>query len=203
MFEKKEPLSWKIPIMILVGVVVLSGGIYLGFKSINNENKTKEVATKQVSKEENAKEGFGLSKDCEIWLHKKGSDDTESDKSMVMIGTIDDELLDMTKEEIIAYLNDKYPNRQVESISKYEITLSEKTDDKSLADTSKSNKYSLELDDEYISLYKYDKLGEKELIEKTEIRIDSLPSSIQDDIKKGIVVDTEDEAYSQLESFGS
>lgn len=206
MFVKKEPFPWRIPVMILVGVAVLSGGIYLGFKSINNEKKPKEVTTKQTNKEENTKEVFELSKDCEIWIHKKNSDGSESDKSPVMIGTIDEELLDMTKDEIVAYLNNKYPDRQIESVSKYEIILSEKsekTDDKSSKDTSKINKYSLESDNEYLALYRYDEEGSKELIEKTEIRIDSLPSSIQDDIKKGITVDTEEEAYSQLESLGS
>ena len=74
---------------------------------------------------------------------------------------------------------------------------------KNSADESKINKYCLEPDNEYLALYRYDEEGSKELIEKTEIRIDSLPSAIQDDVKKGITVDTEEEAYSQLESLGS
>lgn len=203
MFEKKEPFPWRIPVMILVGVAILSGGIYLGFKSINNENKPEEVSKIQTDKEENTKDVFKLSKDCEIWVHKKNLDGSELDKSPVMIGRIDEDLLYMTEEEIIAYLKDKYPDRQVESISKYEIILSEKTGDKSYTDTSKINQYSIESDNKYLALYKYNEDGSKELIEKTEIRIDSLPSSIQDDIKKGITVDTEEEAYSQLESLGS
>ncbi len=203
MFEKREPFPWRIPVLILVGVAVLSGGIYLGVKSINNETKANEATTTQTNKKDNTKEVFALSKDCEIWLHKNNIDGSESDKSPVMIGTIDEELLDMTKEEITAYLNDKYPDREVENISKYEITLSEKSDGKNSADESKINKYCLEPDNEYLALYRYDEEGSKELIEKTEIRIDSLPSAIQDDVKKGITVDTEEEAYSQLESLGS
>lgn len=203
MFEKREPFPWRIPVLILVGVAVLSGGIYLGVKSINNETKANEATTTQTNKKDNTKEVFALSKDCEVWLHKKNTDGSESDKSPVMIGTIDEELLDMTKEEIIAYLNDKYPDREVENISKYEITLSEKSDSKNSADESKINKYCLEPDNEYLALYRYDEEGSKELVEKTEIRIDSLPSAIQDDVKKGITVDTEEEAYSQLESLGS
>lgn len=203
MFEKREPFPWRIPVLILVGMAILSGGIYLGVKSINNETKANEAATTQTNKKDNTKEVFALSKDCEVWLHKKNTDGSESDKSPVMIGTIDEELLDMTKEEIIAYLNDKYPDREVENISKYEITLSEKSDSKNSADESKINKYCLEPDNEYLALYRYDEEGSKELVEKTEIRIDSLPSAIQDDVKKGITVDTEEEAYSQLESLGS
>lgn len=203
MFERKEPFPWRIPVMILVGVAVLSGGIYLGFKSINNEKKPEEVSKAQTNKKENIKEVFGLSKDCEIWLHKKNSGESKSNELPVMIGTVDEELLDMTEKEIIAYLNDKYPDRQVESVSKYEIVLSETVDEQNNTDISKFNKYSLELDNEYLALYKYGDDGSKELIEKTEIRIDSLPSSIQDDVKKGITLDTEEEAYSQLESLGS
>ena len=112
MFEKREPFTWRIPVLILVGVAVLSGGIYLGVKSINNETKTNEATTTQTNKKDNTKEVFALSKDCEIWLHKNNIDGSESDKSPVMIGTIDEELLDMTKEEITAYLNDKYPDRE-------------------------------------------------------------------------------------------
>ena len=45
--------------------------------------------------------------------------------------------------------------------------------------------------------------GNRELIENTEIKLDSLPQSVQEEIQKGVVVDTQDDAYSRLESFGS
>ena len=70
-------------------------------------------------------------------------------------------------------------------------------------DTSRSNKYSLEIEDGFIGLYKYDINGKRELIENTEIKLDSLPQSVQEEIQKGVVVDTQDDAYSRLESFGS
>ncbi|OJT71497.1 hypothetical protein BM530_22370, partial [Clostridioides difficile] len=38
---------------------------------------------------------------------------------------------------------------------------------------------------------------------KTKIRVDSLPKTVQDEIKKGVVMDTEEEAYSRLEDFAS
>ena len=60
------------------------------------------------------------------------------------------------------------------------------------------------LDDNYMkSNYEYDINGNRELIENTEIKLDSLPQSVQEEIQKGVVVDTQDEAYSRLESFGS
>ena len=71
------------------------------------------------------------------------------------------------------------------------------------AQTSRSNKYSLEVENGFIGLYKYDINGNRELIENTEIKLDSLPQSVQEEIQKGVVVDTQDEAYSRLESFGS
>lgn len=203
MFEKKEPFHWRIPVLIITGVIVLTGGIYLGVKSINNDNKPKNVATEQQSKEQ-SKNAFNLSKDCEIWLNKKNLDGSDSNQSPVMIGTVDEELLNKSREEIISYLNEKYPDREVQSLSKYEIVLSEKSENiVNDTDKSKANKYSLELDNEYIGLYKYDENGIKSLVEKTEIRIDSLPASIQDEVKKGIIIDTEEDAYSQLESLGS
>ena len=39
MFERKEPFQWKIPILILTGILVLSGGIYIGVKTRKVEEK--------------------------------------------------------------------------------------------------------------------------------------------------------------------
>lgn len=200
MFEKKEPFNWKPAVLILTGVVVLSGGIYLGIKTRNVD--TEQVnAQQQVEKPvKEIKEVFELSKDCEIWVEKKNEDGSKSEKSSVMIGTIDSALLNKSEGEITDYLKDKYPNREIESIGKYEIILSEVVETN---DPSKSNKYSLEADGEYIGLYKYDSSGNRELIEKTQIRIDSLPKTVQEEIQKGIVINSQDEAYSKLEDFGS
>ena len=40
-------------------------------------------------------------------------------------------------------------------------------------------------------------------LENTEIKLDSLPQSVQEEIQNGVVVDTQDDAYSRLESFDS
>ena len=200
MFEKKEPFNWKPAILTLTGVVVLSGGIYLGIKTRNIDNEQVNVEQKVEKPIEEIKEVFELSKDCEIWVEKKNEDGSESEKSSVMIGTIDSALLNRSEGEITAYLKDKYPNREIESIGKYEIILSELV---ATNDPSKSDKYSLEVDGEYIGLYKYDSGGNREVVEKTEIRIDSLPKTVQEEIQKGVVVNSQDEAYSKLENFGS
>ncbi|MGL5347828.1 MAG: hypothetical protein ACRDA3_10790 [Peptostreptococcaceae bacterium] len=201
MFERRDPFPWKIPVLILTGVIVLSSGIYIGVKSIGEKEKTPPV-TQTVNKkeEEVVKDAFGLNKNCEIWLQKKNADGSQIDSSPVMLGSVPEELLNKSKEEILAYFKEKYPDRTVESMTQYEIVLSQ---NESVVEPSKKNKYSLEVENEFIGLYKYDINGKRELIEKTEIKIDSLPQIAQDEIQNGIIVNTEDDAYLKLEEFGS
>ena len=184
MFERKEPFQWKTPILILTGILVLSGGIYVGIKTRKIEEKP--AFNNETINEENekTKDSFELSENSEP----------------SMIGIVPEELLDKTKEEIRTYLSEKYPDKEIDSITQHEIVLSEKAP---LNDVSRSNKYSLEVEDGFIGLYKYDINGKRELIENTEIKLDSLPQSVQEEIQKGVVVDTQDDAYSRLESFGS
>lgn len=201
MFENRDPFSWRIPVLILVGIVVLSSGIYIGVKTRDTDSEKEVYKVKETIKiNEKVEESFQLSKDCEIWLQKKNSDNSDTQTSPLMLGTVPKELLNKTKEEIISYLNDKYPNREVESMTQYEIVLSE---NEIPNDVSKKNKYSLEIDNGFVTLFKYDTNGKRELIEKTQIKIDSIPQAAQEEIQKGILVNTEDEAYSRLEDFGS
>ena len=199
MFEKKTPFPWKIPVLILTGILVLSSGIYIGVKTNNsndNDLNIKEVSTEK----ETVKNVFKLNENCEIWLKKNSSGDSNSESSLVMLGSIPSDLLNKTKEEITAYLNEKYPDREIESITQYEIVLSEK---EVYNDISKKNKYSLEVSNQYIGIYKYDSNGQREVIEDTQIKIDSLPQIAQEEIQKGILVDSEDEAYSKLGELSS
>ena len=200
MFEKKTPFPWKIPLLILTGILVLSSGIYIGVKTSNNGNDN-DLNIKEVSTEkETVKNVFKLNENCEIWLKKNSSDNSNSESSLVMLGSIPSELLNKTKEEIIAYLNEKYPDRDIESITQYEIVLSEK---QVYNDITKKNKYSLEVSNQYIGIYKYDSNGQRKVIENTQIKIDSLPQLAQEEIQKGILVDSEDEAYSKLGELSS
>ena len=199
MFEKKTPFPWKIPVLILTGILVLSSGIYIGVKTNNsndNDLNIKEVSTEK----ETVKNVFKLNENCEIWLKKNSSGDSNSESSLVMLGSIPSDLLNKTKEEITAYLNEKYPDREIESITQYEIVLSEK---EVYNDISKKNKYSLEVSNQYIGIYKYDSNGQRKVIENTQIKIDSLPQLAQEEIQKGILVDSEDEAYSKLGELSS
>ena len=199
MFEKKTPFPWKIPVLILTGILVLSSGIYIGVKTNNSNNN--DLNIKEVSTEkETVKNVFKLNENCEIWLKKNSSGGSNSESSLVMLGSIPSDLLNKTKEEITAYLNEKYPDREIESITQYEIVLSEK---EVYNDISKKNKYSLEVSNQYIGIYKYDSNGQREVIEDTQIKIDSLPQLAQEEIQKGILVDSEDEAYSKLGELSS
>lgn len=199
MFEKKTPFPWKIPVLILTGILVLSSGIYIGVKTNNsndNDLNIKEVSTEK----ETVKNVFKLNENCEIWLKKNSSGDSNSESSLVMLGSIPSDLLNKTKEEITAYLNEKYPDREIESITQYEIVLSEK---EVYNDISKKNKYSLEVSNQYIGIYKYDSNGQRKVIENTQIKIDSLPQLAQEEIQKGILVESQDEAYSKLGELSS
>ena len=200
MFERKDTFEWKIPVLILTGILVLSSGIYIGVKTRKVEDKP-AFKTETINEEsEVTKDSFNLSETCEIWLYKRSEEGSLIDSSPSMIGIAPEELLNKTKEEIRTYLSEKYPDKEIDSITQHEIVLSEKAP---LKNTSRSNKYSLEVENGFIGLYKYDINGNRELIENTEIKLDSLPQSVQEEIQKGIVIDTQDDAYSRLESFGS
>lgn len=193
MFEKKKEFSWKIPTLVLLGVIVLSCGIGIGVQ-IRETQQARQAL--QASKE--SKEVFNLNEDCEIWVQgqvtSKGT--YESPK---MIGTIPKDLLNKSKDEIVAYFKEKYPNKEIASMNQYEIILG----NVQKKEPSKANKYSIEEKDGFIYVYKYDKEGTKSQVEKTDISVDSLPKSVQEELTSGILVDNEDDAYSKLENFGS
>nr|WP_295607786.1 hypothetical protein [uncultured Terrisporobacter sp.] len=193
MFEKKKEFSWKIPTLVLLGVIVLSCGIGIGVQ-IRETQQARQAL--QASKE--SKEVFNLNEDCEIWVQgqvtSKGT--YESPK---MIGTIPKDLLNKSKDEIVAYFKEKYPNKEIASMNQYEIILG----NAQKKEPSKANKYSIEEKDGFIYVYKYNKEGTKSQVEKTDISVDSLPKSVQEELTSGILVDNEDDAYSKLENFGS
>ena len=193
MFENQKKFPWKKQALIFLGVMVLIGGIGLGVK-------IKDTQEARLAKQEmnSSKEVFKLNKECEIWVQCQitSSGSYESPK---MLGTIPKDLLDKSKEEITAYFKEKYPNKEIVSMNQYEIILCNSQD----KEPAKANKYSIEEKDGFIYVYKYDKEGNKSKLEKTEISVNSLPKSVQEEVSSGIIVDTEDDAYSRLENFES
>lgn len=193
MFEKKKEFSWKIPTLVLLGVIVLSCGIGIGVQ-IRETQQARQAL--QASKE--SKEVFNLNEDCEIWVQGQVTS-KGTYESLKMIGTIPKDLLNKSKDEIVAYFKEKYPNKEIASMNQYEIILG----NAQKKEPSKANKYSIEEKDGFIYVYKYDKEGTKSQVEKTDISVDSLPKSVQEELTSGILVDNEDDAYSKLENFGS
>lgn len=198
MFEKKKEFPWRIPIMIVLGIAVLAGGIYVGFKT-SDEVISKDKDTKP-REEEIVKDTFKLSKDCEIWVEKTFEDGTASNEPPTMIGTIPSELIGKSKDEIIKYLTTKYPNRTIKKLDKYEITLQEK---ENFNDPKKANQFVIEDKKGIIVVCKYNGNGDREILENTDIETESLPKKVQEEVKVGISATTQDEIYSKLEDFGS
>ena len=163
MFEKKKEFSWKIPTLVLLGVIVLSCGIGIGVQ-IRETQQARQAL--QASKE--SKEVFNLNEDCEIWVQGQ----------VTSKGTIPKDLLNKSKDEIVAYFKEKYPNKEIASMNQYEIILG----NAQKKEPSKANKYSIEEKDGFIYVYKYDKEGTKSQVEKTDISVDSLPKSVQEEL---------------------
>ena len=196
--------NWKMIIAVVSGVVVLGLGIVVGVKSIENKDKeaikivkeTKEIEKEATKEKQEAKDVFLLSEDCEIWLNKNTNDDVKS----VMLGMVPDDIKNKSEDEIRNYLANKYPENNIESITYGQILLSEKEEVKT---KDIKNKYSLEVQDGFICLFKYDINGNRELKEKTNVSIDSLPQSVQEKIQQGMLMDNIDDAYSRLEEICS
>lgn len=193
MFEKKKEFSWKAPTLVLLGVIVLACGIGIGVQVRETQQSRQALQAKTESKEV-----FNLNEDCEIWVQGQitSSGTYESPK---MLGIIPKDLLNKSKDEIVSYFKDKYPNKEIASMNQYEIILCNAQS----KEPSKANKYSIEEKDGFVYVYKYDKDGTKTELEKTDISVDSLPKSVQNEISSGILVDSEDDAYTRLENFES
>lgn len=193
MFERKKEFYWKVPTLILLGVIVLVCGVGIGVQ-VKETKQARQALQAQID----SKEVFNLNKDCEIWVQGQitSTGDYESPK---MLGTIPNYLLNKSKDEIVAYFKDKYPNKEIASMNQYEIILCNSQS----KEPSKANKYSIEEKDGFIYVYKYDKHGVKSELEKTDISVNSLPKSVQDELVYGIIVDSEDDAYGRLENFES
>jgi hypothetical protein len=197
MFEKRR-FPWHIPVIAIIGILVLASGVYIGLKSGKDNNSTTEVVAK--IDRNNKESAMDISEECEIWVVKQYPDGTPVEEGGgTMVGLIPKDLIGKSKNDISAYLLSEYPDRKIEKMSKYEILLVETINDQ----TQTKGKYSIEELDSYIVVYKHGENSEKEILEKTDIHLDSLPKSSQDEIKQGIFVNSEDEAYSKLEDFGS
>ena len=132
MFERKEPFQWKIPILILTGILVLSGGIYIGVKTrkveekpafnnetINEENEeTKDLENSDVSETIESVE----EKDTEDEnLHNQSEKINEDDIVEEIKENIATDEIEINEEKIEDTLNDEKVNEVVESIEESTI----------------------------------------------------------------------------------
>lgn len=101
--EEKELFPWKISALILVGVFVLSSGVYIGTRLKNNGVQTSKVVSASANMDEKSKEAFGLNKNCEVWLQSEGENETNYKRTLTMAGIVPESLLDKTKSEIVSY----------------------------------------------------------------------------------------------------
>lgn len=203
-----ENINLKLPLIIIVSLLVLGGGVFIGINSNKKEDIEVTNVNNQVKKEDNSpkmieddftentnvkKDVFALSESCEIWL-KDGQGEN------LMIGLIPKELLNKSEEEIRNYLTTNYPQKNIDSITYGQIVLSEQAPKKS---NTIKNKYALEVENGVIGVYKYDINGNRNLEKETSIKIDLLPQSVQEQIQQGMIVKDLDEAYSLLENLSS
>lgn len=191
--KKTDSYRWVVPSLVILGVILLSGGIFIGVKSYQTIQANNNQINKTNSKSLSSSQTFKLDDYCQIWLQ-------EDDEVPVMLGKATKDLYNKTEDEIKEVLKQKYPDKEVSVMNKYQIIL--KTSDETV-DLSKANKYTLENQNGYVSVFKYDKNGKKQLIEKTSIQIKSLPKSVQQDLKQVVILDNEDDAYSRLEDLES
>jgi hypothetical protein len=199
MFEKKR--SSKIPIL-LIAILTLVGGFYMG-KMLEKEDRgapvTKTVVAEEGKKEKNVK--------IEV-INKK--DDVLVDKNTVLKittkydkcehvqtkeNTASKEIIGLSETEFKEYMKKNYSKFKLLSFKSEEINLLKEIN--SYCD----KHYEIGEDNGYIVIYKYDENGNKNLVEKTQSSISSLPSVDQEQIKSGLILNSVDELNERLEDF--
>lgn len=199
MFEKKR--SSKIPIL-LIAILTLVGGFYMG-KVLEKEDRGEPV-TKTVVAEEGKKE-----KNVKIEVINK-KDDVLVDKNTVLKittkydkcehvqtkeKTASKEIIGLSETEFKEYMKKNYSKFKLLSFKSEEINLLKEIN--SYCD----KHYEIGEDNGYIVIYKYDENGNKNLVEKTQSSISSLPSVDQEQIKSGLILNSLDELNERLEDF--
>ncbi|MCT4509871.1 MAG: hypothetical protein N4A48_14150 [Tepidibacter sp.] len=199
MFEKKR--SSKIPIL-LIAILTLVGGFYMG-KVLEKEDRGEPV-TKTVVAEERKKE-----KNVKIEVINK-KDDVLVDKNTVLKittkydkcghvqtkeKTASKEIIGLSETEFKEYMKKNYSKFKLLSFKSEEINLLKEIN--SYCD----KHYEIGEDNGYIVIYKYDENGNKNLVEKTQSSISSLPSVDQEQIKSGLILNSLDELNERLEDF--
>ncbi|HZJ76728.1 MAG TPA: BofC C-terminal domain-containing protein [Oscillospiraceae bacterium] len=107
------------------------------------------------------------------------------------------ELIGLNKDGFEKYLIENQQDWEIESFSKEKIVLSRQ------ANKVCPSHYLVIVDNGYITIYKYNEDGSRELVEQTDIPINILPVMDQEKLRKGILLDTKKEVNQLLEDYGS
>ena len=97
--KNMDNYRWIIPSLVALGVILLSGGIFLGVKSYETLEASNSKIDKTNQKSLSGQQKFKLDEYCQIWLQ----DDNEIP---VMLGKVNEDLLNKTEDEIKA-MNDE------------------------------------------------------------------------------------------------
>ncbi len=107
------------------------------------------------------------------------------------------ELIGLNKDGFKEYLTKNQLNWEIERFSKEKVVLSRQVNKVC------PNHYLVTVNKGYITIYKYNEDGSKELVEQTDIPINILPVMDQEKLQKGILVDTKKEVNQLLEDYSS
>lgn len=107
------------------------------------------------------------------------------------------ELIGLNENGFAEYVKKNMPNAEVETYSKEEIIIL------SRENRVCPNHYLISVNNGYITVYKYNEDGEKDLIEQTRIPIRILPIIDQEKLQRGILVDTTEDVNQLLEDYSS
>ncbi|SHJ87920.1 hypothetical protein [Tepidibacter formicigenes] len=191
MFEKKR--SSKIPILI-IAFIMLVGGFYIGKFLENRENEDKQVIKPIVADTDSKENEVILKKDSKLKFTIKY---TKCEHVNVKEEKVPDAVVGFNEKKLKEYIKFNYPDWRLISFSEKGVELVKEID--SYCD----KHYEMIEENGYIIIYKYDENGNKNLVEKTEFTVTSLPSIDQEQIKAGLVLDSLEEVNQRLEDFGS
>lgn len=107
------------------------------------------------------------------------------------------DLIGLNEEGLKNYVNQNYQNSEVESFSKQEVIIFK------IENRVCPNHYMVSIHQGYIAVYKYDKEGNKHLVERTNIPVNRLPVIDQEKLQRGILLEDLKEVNQLLEDFSS
>lgn len=191
MFEKRKTSN--IPILV-IAVIMLVSGFYIGKVLENKEDKETEKVVKTVNATNDIKENeFELKKDAKINFKTMYSKCPHIKEKEEVIGS---DYVGLNESKLKERIKFDYPGWKIIEFGEKEIVLLKKID--SYCD----NHYEIGEESGFIVIYKYEN-GEKVVVDKTDNSTKDLPDIDQEQIKKGIVVESLEKVNEMLEDFVS